>query len=99
MRLRDRQPGVSLARILFYIFARWVCRTTLQLLFGARATGSGNVPQTGALLMVSNHQSYLDPPAVGAFVGARHMEFLARASLFKFKPFAWLISWCNTVPI
>jgi 1-acyl-sn-glycerol-3-phosphate acyltransferase len=57
------------------------------------------VPQHGALLIVANHQSYLDPPAVGSFVGARHTEFLARASLFRFKPFAWLISLCNSVPI
>src|SRR2546423_15514129 len=99
MRLRDRQPGASLARIVFYMFARWVARTILRLLFGARATGSENIPQTGALLMVSNHQSYLDPPAVGAFVGPRHFEFLARASLFRFKPFARLIALLNSVPI
>lgn len=99
MRLRDRQPGASLARILFYAFARAAARLTLRVVFGARAYGSENIPQTGALLLVANHQSYLDPPTVGSFVGRRHLEFLGRASLFKFRPFAWLISLLNTVPI
>jgi 1-acyl-sn-glycerol-3-phosphate acyltransferase len=99
MRLRDRQPGASLARILFYAFARALTRLILRLVFRARGIGSENVPQTGALLMVANHQSYLDPPTIGSFIGARHMEFLGRASLFKFKPFARLISLLNTVPI
>jgi 1-acyl-sn-glycerol-3-phosphate acyltransferase len=99
MRLRDRQPGASIPRILFYAFARAMTRLVLRIIFGARAAGSENVPQIGALLVVANHQSYLDPPTVGSFVGARHLEFLGRASLFKFKPFAWLISLLNTVPI
>src|SRR5262245_16993496 len=99
MRLRDRQPGASIPRILFYTFARATTRLLLRIVFGARAVGSENIPQTGALLMVANHQSYLDPPTIGSFVGRRHMEFLGRASLFKFKPFAWLISLLNTVPI
>jgi 1-acyl-sn-glycerol-3-phosphate acyltransferase len=99
MRLRDRQPGASVARILFYAFARAVTRTVLRVVFGASASGTENVPQTGALLVVANHQSYLDPPSIGSFIGKRHLEFLARASLFKFKPFAWLISLLNSVPI
>jgi len=74
-------------------------RLVLRIFFGAKGYATDNVPQTGALLVVANHQSYLDPPAVGSFVGARHMEFLGRASLFRFKPFAWLISLLNTVPI
>ncbi|HEY6118243.1 MAG TPA: lysophospholipid acyltransferase family protein [Candidatus Dormibacteraeota bacterium] len=99
MALRDRQPGVSLARIVFYMFARGVAVLALKIVFKATAEGTENIPQTGAILMVANHQSYLDPPAVGGFVGKRHFEFLARASLFRFKPFAWLISLLNSVPI
>src|SRR5436190_873629 len=99
MSLRDRQPGASLARIVFYMAIRAMARGLLKVFFGARAFGVENIPQKGALLMVANHQSYLDPPTIGCFVGKRHLEFLARASLFKFKPFAWLISLLNSVPI
>jgi 1-acyl-sn-glycerol-3-phosphate acyltransferase len=99
MALRDRQPGASLARIVFYMIIRAMARGLLKVFFKARAFGAENIPQTGALLMVANHQSYLDPPTIGCFVGKRHLEFLARASLFKFKPFAWLISLLNSVPI
>ena len=99
MALRDRQPGASLTRIVTYASIRAVAKMLLRVVFGARVSGAENIPQTGALLMVANHQSYLDPPTIGSFVGARHMEFLARASLFRFKPFAWLISLLNSVPI
>src|SRR6266850_4260144 len=99
MSFRDRQPGASLLRILFYEFIRRAARLFLILFFGAKGTGMENIPETGPLLLVANHQSYLDPPAISSLATHRHLEFLARASLFKFKPFAWVISMLNAVPI
>jgi 1-acyl-sn-glycerol-3-phosphate acyltransferase len=98
MRLKDRQPGAPLGRILFYEFARAVARLTLRMLFGARATGIENIPKTGALLLVANHQSFLDPPTIAVLVPHRHLEFVARASLFK-SFFGHLISMLNSIPI
>jgi 1-acyl-sn-glycerol-3-phosphate acyltransferase len=99
MSFRDRQPGASVAHLVVYASIRAVAKVLLKVVFGTRVYGAENIPQTGALLMVANHQSYLDPPTIGSFVGRRHMEFLARASLFRFKPFAKLISLLNSVPI
>ncbi len=48
--------------------------------------------------MLPNHQSHLDPPLVG-MACRRHMNYLARETLFDFAPFAWLIRSINAIPI
>lgn len=57
------------------------------------------VPQTGPLLVVANHQSFLDPPAIGVAGRPRHFDFIARGGLFDNPAFARLISACNSIPI
>jgi 1-acyl-sn-glycerol-3-phosphate acyltransferase len=51
----------------------------------------------GALIL-SNHQSYLDPVLLGLALMRPH-AYLARSSLFRFAPFRWLIESLNAFPI
>jgi 1-acyl-sn-glycerol-3-phosphate acyltransferase len=69
-----------------------------EVAYGARYTGLENVPRAGGVLMVSNHQSHLDPPLIGAGC-PRQMSFVARKTLFAFPPFGWLLSSLNAFPI
>jgi 1-acyl-sn-glycerol-3-phosphate acyltransferase len=62
-----------------------------------RSTGREHVPATGPVLLVSNHQSYLDPVLVGVAC-PRQLRSLARHSLF-FWPLSWLIRSIGAVPI
>jgi 1-acyl-sn-glycerol-3-phosphate acyltransferase len=64
----------------------------------ARALGAGNVPRSGPVLIAANHQSYLDPPVLGALV-PRRIDYIARAGLFQFKPLGAVISLLNAIPI
>jgi 1-acyl-sn-glycerol-3-phosphate acyltransferase len=50
--------------------------------FSLRFEGSRNVPRQGPVLLVANHQSYLDPVAIGLAVTHRQLAFLARKTLF-----------------
>ena len=75
---------------------------SLQLLavafYRPRYFGRENIPTEGGVLVVSNHQSHLDPPLVG--VGCpRRMNYLARETLFKFPPFRWLIRSVDAIPL
>lgn len=97
--LRARQPGAPLWRVLFYRCCLLSARAALHVGFGLRVTGSERVPPTGPLLLAANHQSYLDPPAISTSVLHRHTTFIARAGLFKVKPFAWLISTLSAIPL
>ncbi len=63
-----------------------------------RVSGRHNVPKTGPVLLVANHESHFDPPLVG-ICSPRPLRYLARSTLFKLKPFAWTISTLGAVPI
>lgn len=89
----------SLRPTVIYRVCRWGARQGLRLFFGARAQSPEHVPATGAVLLVANHQSYIDPPLIGSFIPQRPLSFLARAGLFAFKPVGWLIRSLNSVPI
>ncbi|MGA2033023.1 MAG: lysophospholipid acyltransferase family protein [Thermoguttaceae bacterium] len=68
------------------------------MFFRVRYFGRENIPATGGVLVVSNHQSHFDPPLVGAGC-PRHMNYLARKTLFGFAPFRWLIRSLDAIPI
>lgn len=52
----------------------------------------------GGAMIVANHQSFLDPPAIGARIKGK-INYLARKGLFKFKPFGKLIASFDAIPL
>ncbi len=78
--------------------ARWACRVFCILFFRMHVYGKENIPAKGAFILVSNHQSYLDPIFCGIPL-KRHLYFLARDSLFTNWFFGKLISSVNTIPV
>jgi 1-acyl-sn-glycerol-3-phosphate acyltransferase len=83
---------------LWYDFCFLFYSNTFANLFSLRTEGMHNVPQSGPLLVVANHQSFLDPVAIGLAV-RRQMIYLARKTLFRNRAFTWLIRSLNAVPI
>ena len=80
-----------------------VCRLTTALAFDLKAYGVKNVPKTGGVLIVANHQSYLDPVILGAPM-LRVLSFLAKSELFEGQRpigrlFASLIRNLNAFPV
>jgi 1-acyl-sn-glycerol-3-phosphate acyltransferase len=88
----------SLASRLWYAFLQRVLYVGGVLAYRARYSGRHNVPRSGGVLVVSNHQSHFDPPLVGAGC-PRRMNYLARDTLFGFPPFRWLIKSLDAIPI
>ncbi len=82
----------------WYRAAQIGCWMICAIVFRVRACGRENVPEEGAFILASNHQSFLDPVFCGVSL-RRHLTFVARDSLFRFKPFAWLIGSLNAIPI
>ena len=78
------------------------CQQSLQVLFCSflrmRAWNRENVPLSGPVLLVSNHQSFLDPVLCGVGL-QRELDYIARDSLFHNPAFAWLIRSLNAFPI
>ncbi|MBN8869102.1 MAG: 1-acyl-sn-glycerol-3-phosphate acyltransferase [Solirubrobacterales bacterium] len=59
------------------------------------------LPARGAALIVSNHDSWLDPLAIieSMMWKERQLRFLAKHSLWKFKPLAWILDEADQIPI
>ena len=66
--------------------------------FGLRVTGAEHVPPEGPALIVSNHQSILDPPIIGGST-RRQIFFLAKAELFRIPLFGRLIKALHARPV
>ena len=73
----------SLPSRFWYQFLRWLIYLAGTLAYGLGYSGRKNIPKTGAVLVVSNHQSHFDPPLIGAGCW-RRMNYLARETLFRF---------------
>ena len=81
-------------------YAMWqqVARVLFIVVFGIRVFHRERLPAAGGVLVVSNHQSYLDP--ILAAVGMpRPFQPMARESLFRFAPFRWLIRSLYAFPV
>ena len=94
-----KHPGSSLLQLLFWDFWRILSCLVLRVFFGLRTQGQANVPPAGPLLICANHQSYLDPPAIGCRITSRQLDFVARFGLFKLGLMAWVLKHLNCVPI
>ena len=87
----------QLPKFRWFRLARWFCKVFCMAFFRLRPAGLENVPDQGALVLICNHQSFLDPVLCGIFV-KRPLYFLARDSLFR-GFFGRLISSVNTIPV
>jgi 1-acyl-sn-glycerol-3-phosphate acyltransferase len=66
--------------------------------FSLRVEGRRHVPRTGPVLVIANHQSYLDPLLVGV-ASQRHLRAVARKTLFRNPLFGRLIRGLDAIPI
>jgi len=82
----------------WFWLARWMCKVFGMLLFHWRFYDIDNIPKQGPFLLISNHQSFLDPIFCGA-PPKRHLCFLARDTLFKNWFFGPLIASVNAIPV
>jgi 1-acyl-sn-glycerol-3-phosphate acyltransferase len=73
-------------------------RTLYATYFRWRVYGAENVPTSGAVILASNHASFLDPFLVGAGL-KRDINYLARESLFRFPGIGALLRSWNAVPV
>lgn len=85
-----------IAQILFRIYFLIYHRISIRGMKELREflVSRGNSP----VILVANHESYLDPPAIG-MVFPNPLRFIAWDGLFKFRPFAALLGALGAVPV
>ena len=91
--LRTPKPSLTY-RLVSYLLVFPIYR----LLFRGRTMGNSNVPMEGALVVVANHGSHLDPPLLGHALG-RPVAFMAKAELFRIPVLGAVIRACGAYPV
>src|SRR4051812_23446254 len=90
----------ELVKNLWYDLARSVTWATMTMGFSLRIEGAHHLPRDGPVLVLGNHQSFLDPPTIGvAACGSRRLTYFARKSLFRNRYFRWLIASLKAIPV
>lgn len=83
---------------------RWFFRLLFTMFYRVRVHGLENYPdnevkpENDRLLVCSNHQSFLDPIVLGV-VCPRPVNYLARKTLYRFKPLAVFLNFNDSIPI
>lgn len=93
---RTREPLISLA--LYHAFKWSVVSPMLHTYFRGRIYGVENVPQSGPVVVVSNHASYFDPPIVSNCV-RRPVAYMAKQELFEIPVLAQAIKLYGAYPV
>lgn len=77
-----------------WLVCLWLCRFYVRL----RTSGVSAFPRRGAVLILSNHQSLLDPILIGLTSPLRP-HYAARSSLFVFRPLGWYLTALGGIPL
>jgi 1-acyl-sn-glycerol-3-phosphate acyltransferase len=81
-----------------YAICRLLSQMVFIFLFRGRVFGTRRVPRRGGVLLVSNHQSFLDP-VLATFALPRECNYMARATLFESKWLGPIIWRLNAFPV
>jgi 1-acyl-sn-glycerol-3-phosphate acyltransferase len=91
-------PKRSLPNRAWQLVVRFVSTVTAVMVCRMRWFGNQKVPGTGGALVLSNHQSNLDPVLIG-LACPRRMNYLARTTLFRSPIFRWMVAALDAIPI
>lgn len=81
-----------------YCIGKVIVGAFFRLFTRLQVKGKENVPRQGALLVVSNHLNFNDPPLLGASLG-RPVVFMAKEELFRFRPLAYFLGSLGSFPV
>lgn len=82
-----------------YLIFRQLGRLILFPAIRLRVAGVENIPPTGPVILVSNHQSYMDPVIIGCANPRKPVIYMARESLFRNPAFGWFLRQMHVFPV
>ena len=90
--------GNPLRRNWVWFSSQVLCRILFAVWLRYRARGIERIPVAGGGLLLSNHQSYLDPLLIGLPL-RRPVSFLARKTLFPVPVVGWMLRHTYVMPL
>jgi len=95
---RARRTNVGWAAGPLYATIRFLVRCLLWPYFRTRVTGRENIPADGPVILAPVHRSNLDSLMLSPLT-RRRLRALAKESLFKAAPMAWLMASLGAFPV
>ena len=84
---------------MYYSIAYLILVPLFKVLFRYKIEGGENIPKEGPFILASNHASYLDPAMSALAAAPREVNFMAKASLFRFPVFGTFLRMMNSFPV
>jgi len=81
-----------------YSFGKWLCGTYFKATFKPEIIGAENMPETGGVLLCTNHIHNYDPPLVGV-ASPRDVHFMAKSELFSIPVLKHIMPKINAFPV
>src|SRR4051812_2893698 len=75
-----------------------ILKPFLRLYFRMSIVGREHIPKEGGVILAANHRSFLDPFAIGAWLG-RPVFFVAKKELFDRRFAGWFLNCLGAFPI
>jgi 1-acyl-sn-glycerol-3-phosphate acyltransferase len=92
---RVRTKGVN--PIVYWLMRAWL-QPFAHLYWRLSRIGREHVPQSGPVIFVSNHRSFIDPFILG-LCNRRPVYYVAKEELFKFRPLGWFLCSLGAFPV
>src|SRR5688500_18608603 len=92
---RAREKGVN---PLVYWLVRAVLQPFFHLYFRLSRIGREHIPESGPVILCSNHRSFLDPFVIGTCL-RRPVYYVAKQELFKYRFVAWILNSLGAFPV
>jgi glycerol-3-phosphate dehydrogenase (NAD(P)+) len=88
------------ANRLVYRLSHAILKPLLIAYLRLTRSGMDRIPSEGAVLIVANHRSFLDPFLIGTLLPAgRPLNFMGKAELFARPRAGWYVSRCGCFPV
>lgn len=81
-----------------YALLQKILRPLFIVAFKIRTDGFDTIPKQGPFIVICNHMSAFDPLVVGTLI-PRPVYFMAKAELFRIRPFAYMIRTLHAYPV
>ncbi|MGO1368773.1 MAG: lysophospholipid acyltransferase family protein [Senegalia sp. (in: firmicutes)] len=83
----------------FYHFFKNLIGGMLKIIYRVNYFGKENIIEDSKMIVCSNHTNYFDPIILATAFNKRHLHFMAKKSLFKYKPIGAFIRKLGTFPV
>jgi 1-acyl-sn-glycerol-3-phosphate acyltransferase len=81
-----------------WVWIRRLLSGPVRALLRPKVRGREHVPDSGAFMFVSNHESWWDIPALGQ-VQPRSIRYMAKSELFRVPVFGGIVRWGGGFPV